>query len=61
MYSITIASTTVYILFSRYTSTPWDNNFWMNLDYQLVAMVAHVCGAHFTSLLCVEISLTNQK
>ena len=31
------------------------------MDYQLVAMAAHVCGAHFTSLLCMEISLANQK
>ena len=48
-------------LFSRITPTKWDNNFWMKLDYQLIAKAAHLCGAYFTSLLCVEISLTNQR
>lgn len=37
------------------TVSPWDNNFWLDLDFLSVAKAAHVCSAHFTSLLFTEI------
>lgn len=41
--------------FSRASGTPWDNNFWLDLDFLSVAKAAHACSAHFTSLLFTEI------
>ena len=39
----------------RGSGTPWDNNFWLDLDFLAVAKAAHLCSAHFTSLLFTEI------
>ncbi|KXJ05679.1 Serine-protein kinase ATM, partial [Exaiptasia diaphana] len=39
----------------RGESTPWDNNFWLQLDYLDVAQAAQACSAHFTALLYAEI------
>ncbi len=36
-------------------STPWDNNFWLDLDFLDVAKAAQRCAAYFTSLLYIEI------
>ena len=36
-------------------STPWDNNFWLDLDFLDVARAAQRCSAYFTSLLYIEI------
>lgn len=35
--------------------TPWDNNFWLDLDYLPIARAAHFCKANFTALMFVEI------
>jgi len=35
--------------------TPWENNFWLDLDFLDVARAAQKCSAYFTSLLYVEI------
>ena len=35
--------------------TPWDNNFWLDLDFLDVARAAQRCSAYFTSLLYIEI------
>ena len=40
---------------SRGPSTPWDNNFWLDLNFLSVAMAAQQCSAYFTSLLYIEI------
>ena len=34
---------------------PWDNNFWLDLDFLDVARAAQRCSAYFTSLLYIEI------
>ena len=44
-----------FLLFRRGSGTQWDNNFWLDLDFLAVAKAAHVCSAHFTSLLFTEI------
>ena len=36
-------------------STPWDNNFWLDLDFLDVARAAQRCSSYFTSLLYIEI------
>ncbi len=36
-------------------SNPWDNNFWLDLDFLDVARAAQRCSAYFTSLLYIEI------
>ena len=36
-------------------SNPWENNFWLDLDFLEVATAAQRCSAHFTSLLYIEI------
>ncbi|ODN04229.1 Serine-protein kinase ATM [Orchesella cincta] len=38
--------------------TPWDSNFWLDLNYLDVAKVAQFCGAYLTSILYVEIAAT---
>ena len=43
------------LIIRRVTATPWDNNFWLDLDFLSVAKAAHLCSAHFTSLLFAEI------
>ncbi|XP_038077010.1 serine-protein kinase ATM-like [Patiria miniata] len=40
---------------SRTKSTAWDNNFWLDVNYLLVAKAAQNCRAHFTCLLYTEI------
>ena len=40
---------------SRGTVTPWDNNFWLDLDFLDVAKAAQLCSAYFTSMLYIEI------
>ncbi|KAK6170767.1 hypothetical protein SNE40_019079 [Patella caerulea] len=35
--------------------TPWDNNFWLDVNYLYIAKAAHFCSAHFSSLLYAEI------
>ncbi|EDO36404.1 predicted protein [Nematostella vectensis] len=37
------------------SSTPWDNNFWLDLDYLEAAKAAQKCTAHFTALMYTEI------
>ncbi|KAH3729489.1 hypothetical protein DPMN_055461, partial [Dreissena polymorpha] len=39
----------------RKESTPWDKNFWLDLDYLQVAMAAQYCHAHFSTLMYAEI------
>lgn len=38
--------------------TPWDNNFWIDLNYLDVARAAQYCGAYLTSILYIEIAAT---
>ncbi|CAL8069908.1 unnamed protein product [Orchesella dallaii] len=38
--------------------TPWDSNFWLDVNYLDVAKVAQFCGAYLTSILYVEIAAT---
>ena len=45
----------------RRQTTPWDNNFWLDLDYLDVATAAQKCSAYFTSLLYTEIWADIQK
>ena len=35
--------------------TAWENNFWLDLDYLLVAKAAQTCSSHFTTVLYSEI------
>ncbi|XP_033125672.1 serine-protein kinase ATM-like [Anneissia japonica] len=42
-------------------STAWDNNFWLELDYLVVAMAAKACSAHFTCILYTEIWCDQQR
>ncbi|KAI0210308.1 Serine-protein kinase ATM [Lamellibrachia satsuma] len=35
--------------------TPWDNNWWLDVDYLQVAKAAQSCSAYFTTLLYSEI------
>ncbi|XP_071956069.1 serine-protein kinase ATM-like [Antedon mediterranea] len=42
-------------------NTAWDNNFWLDLDYLVVAMAAKTCSAHFTCMLYTEIWCDQQK
>ncbi|KAL3883922.1 hypothetical protein ACJMK2_030148 [Sinanodonta woodiana] len=35
--------------------TPWDNNFWLDVDYLQMAKAAQFCSAHFTAVLYAEI------
>jgi ataxia telangiectasia mutated family protein len=37
------------------TSNPWQNNFWLDVNYLSLAVAAQMCSAYFTSLLYVEI------
>uniref|UniRef100_UPI00358DFD47 serine-protein kinase ATM-like n=1 Tax=Myxine glutinosa TaxID=7769 RepID=UPI00358DFD47 len=41
------------------SETPWDNNFWLDLDLLQVAWSAQDCGAHFTALLYTEIHVAS--
>ena len=45
----------IFVFYSKGPSTPWDNNFWLDLDFLSIAMAAQYCSAYFTSLLCIEI------
>ncbi|PIK54952.1 putative serine-protein kinase ATM-like [Apostichopus japonicus] len=36
-------------------SNPWNNNFWLDMNYLLLAKAAQLCKAHFTCLLYTEI------
>lgn len=40
---------------SRQKGSPWDNNFWLDINYLLLAKSAQLCQAHFTCLLYSEI------
>ena len=40
---------------SNIASNPWDNNFWLDLNFLDVARAAQRCSAYFTSLLYIEI------
>ena len=42
------------VFFSR-VLTPWDNNFWLNVDYLEVAKAAQYCSAYFSTILYTEI------
>ncbi|ESO89357.1 hypothetical protein LOTGIDRAFT_229208 [Lottia gigantea] len=35
--------------------TPWDNNFWLSVNYFNLSVAAHYCSSHFMSLLYSEI------
>lgn len=35
--------------------SPWERNLWLELDYLQVAKAAQFCGAHFSSLLYIEL------
>ncbi|KAK3593829.1 hypothetical protein CHS0354_011431 [Potamilus streckersoni] len=35
--------------------TPWDDNFWLDVDYLHMAKAAQFCSAHFTAVLYAEI------
>ncbi|XP_042205205.1 serine-protein kinase ATM-like [Homarus americanus] len=35
--------------------TPWERNFWLQVNYLQVAQAAHYCGAHFSALLFLHI------
>nr|NP_001107666.1 ataxia telangiectasia mutated [Strongylocentrotus purpuratus]ABY60856.1 ataxia telangiectasia mutated [Strongylocentrotus purpuratus] len=41
--------------------TPWDNNFWLEVDYLQMAKAAQMCEAHFTCLLYSEIWCNEQR
>ncbi|XP_071506799.1 serine-protein kinase ATM-like [Diadema antillarum] len=41
--------------------TPWDNNFWLDVDYLVVAKAAQMCQAHFTCLLYSEMWCNAQR
>ncbi|XP_063954158.1 serine-protein kinase ATM-like isoform X2 [Lytechinus pictus] len=41
--------------------TPWDNNFWLDVDYLQMAQAAQMCEAHFTCLLYSEIWCNHQR
>ena len=40
--------------------TPWNNNFWLDVDYLHLAQAAFNCGSFFTTVLFVEIWCTQQ-
>ncbi|CAM1304006.1 ATM (predicted) [Pycnogonum litorale] len=42
-------------------TTPWDDNFWLNVDYLDIAEAARFCSAYFTSLLYCEIWIEQYK
>ena len=35
--------------------TPWDNNFWLDVNYLQMAKAAQYCSAHFSTVLLAEI------
>ncbi|WAR09126.1 ATM-like protein [Mya arenaria] len=45
----------------RREMTPWDNNFWLDIDYLKVAMAAQYVSAHFSTLMYAEIWFDVQR
>ncbi|XP_064646511.1 serine-protein kinase ATM-like isoform X2 [Lineus longissimus] len=39
----------------RRERTVWENNFWLDVDYLIIAKAAQSCGKHFTALMYTEI------
>ncbi|CAL4109019.1 unnamed protein product, partial [Meganyctiphanes norvegica] len=37
--------------------SPWESNLWLKVDYLQIAKAAQFCGAHFSSLLYIELYL----
>ncbi|KAG1660148.1 Serine-protein kinase ATM [Nymphon striatum] len=44
---------------SNSSSTPWTNNFWLDVDYLEIAQAAKFCSAYFASILFIEIWIEN--
>ncbi|XP_074663108.1 serine-protein kinase ATM-like [Tubulanus polymorphus] len=45
----------------RQATSVWQNNFWLDLDYLLIAKAAKTCGKHFSTVLYAEIWCTVQR
>ncbi len=43
------------VCFRKRKGTPWDNNFWLDLDYLQVAKAALNVQSYFTAMLFAEI------
>jgi len=44
-----------YLSYIVHRLTPWDNNFWIDINYLDAARAAQYCGAYLTSILFIEI------
>ena len=44
-----------YLSDRRSNMTPWDNNFWLDVNYLQMAKAAQYCSAHCSTVLLAEI------